>query len=120
MALDFVQFGNKIFSFNNNMTRAFQKSIKILNKPTQSIQDLSKIYRRMKEEGLNITWMDVLRKSSRNNVKDKIEVKLMQTRKRHMKDIEKVIKEADKEINEIPIQRKVEYFQNKDNFNKGT
>ena len=26
----------------------------------------------------------------------------------------------DKEINEIPIQRKVEYFQNKDNFNKGT
>ena len=82
MALDFVQFENKIFSFNNNMTRAFQKSIKILNKPTQSIQDLSKIYRSMKAEGLNITWMDVLRKTSRNNVKDKIEGKMIKTQRK--------------------------------------
>ena len=82
MALDFVQNKNKIFSFNNNMTRAFQKSIKILNKPTQSIQDLSKIYRSMKAEGLNITWMDVLRKSSRNNVKDKIEGKMIKTQRK--------------------------------------
>ena len=87
MSHDFVQNEKHFFSTNYKMTE-LDRSIKILNKPKQTIQELSRTYKILKNEGLNIKWIDVLRKSSRGQVKDKVQGKVMKIQRKAMKRTE--------------------------------
>ena len=100
MSHDFVQNEKHFFSTKYKMTE-LDRSIKILNKPKQTIQELSRTYKILKNEGLNIKWIDVLRKSSRGQVKDKVQGKVMKIQRKAMKRTEKVIESEEKEINEM-------------------
>ena len=101
MALDFVQNQKIIFSSNNNMTDVYKKAFEILDKSKQSIPELSKVYRSMEEQGLKVTWMDVLKKDKRKGVKDRVEKKMMKGQVRGIRETEKKLKDDDKEIAEL-------------------
>ena len=95
MSHDFVQNEKHFFSTNYKMTE-LDRSIKILNKPNQTIPELSSIYKNFKNAGMNIKWIDLLRKTSRGQVKDKVQGKVMKIQRKAMKRTEKVIKREEK------------------------
>ena len=89
------------FYDNNIIMDNLKSSVQILEQNKQTRSDLSKVYRSIKEQLPNVKWLDVLRKSTRNNVKDKIENKFFKTRNKDVKKAERKLKEDDKEVEEM-------------------